>query len=169
MLIRFYCMAIRFTRMLYMKVIKGIRFLMASELPQHASYMDLSYRIGYQVDMIHGVSRNSIDDHEFLAMSLQEGIHSGFIVSNFVLLTLDEITVALKCNQSTGTYSLFDSPSRDVAGKPTSDGVAVLLSFDCIEDLSQYLLRLYPKILFNITPVIFSDASVNSGSSFYRA
>ena len=75
-------------------------FLMASELPQHASYMDLSYRIGYQVDMIHGVSRNSIDDHEFLAVSLQ--VHSGFIVSNFVLLILDEITVALMCNPTTG-------------------------------------------------------------------
>ena len=37
--------------------------------------------------------------------------------------------------------------------------------FDCIIDLSQYLLRLYPNILSNISPVIFSDASVDRAST----
>ena len=39
--------------------------------------------------------------------------------------------------------------------------------FDCVEDLSQYLLWLYPNILFNISPIIFSDASVNRASTLF--
>ena len=52
-------------------------------------------------------------------------------------------------NPTYGTYSVFDSHSRDVTGNPKPEGAAVLLTFDLIEDLSQYLLRLYPNILFN--------------------
>ena len=49
-------------------------------------------------------------------------------------------------NPTCGTYSVFDSHSRDVTGNPTPGGAAVLLTFDSIEDLSQYLLKLYPNI-----------------------
>ena len=52
-------------------------------------------------------------------------------------------------NPTCGTYSVFDSHSRDVTGNPTPEGAAALLTFDTIEDLSQYLLRLYSNILFN--------------------
>ena len=37
--------------------------------------------------------------------------------------------------------------------------------FDCIEDVSQYLLRLYKNIVFNISPVIFSDANADRAST----
>ena len=57
--------------------------------------MGLSLRIQYKFDMIHGVYRNRIYDTEFLAVSLQEGIQSGFIVSNLLLLTLNDIIVTL--------------------------------------------------------------------------
>ena len=67
-------------------------------------------------------------------LSIQEGIQSGFIVSFFLLLTLDDITVALIDIPTCGTYSVFDSHSRDVTGNPTPDGTAVLLTFDSIED-----------------------------------
>ena len=72
--------------------------MMASNLPRFANYMGLSLRIRYQFDMMHGVSRNRLDDTEFLSVSIQEGIQSGFIVSSFLLLTLDDITVALIYN-----------------------------------------------------------------------
>ena len=65
--------------------IKEIRFvLMASNLPRFSNYMWLSLRIRYQFDMMHGVSRNRLDDTEFLSVSIQEGVQSGFIVSNFL-------------------------------------------------------------------------------------
>ena len=101
--------------------------------------------------MKYGVSRNRIDDTEFWSVSLQEGIQSGFTVSNFILLTLDDITVALIDNPTCGTYSLFDPHSRNVIGNPTSEGAAVLLTFNCIEDLSQKNFRLCPNI-FLILP-----------------
>ena len=71
--------------------------------------VSLSLHIQYQFDTIHGVSRNRIDDTEVLTVSIQEGIQSGLIVSNFILLTLDDITVALIYNPTYGKYSLFDS------------------------------------------------------------
>ena len=52
-------------------------------------------------------------------------------------------------NPTCGTYSVFASHSRDVTGNPTPEVAVVLLTFDSSEDLSQYLLRLYPNILFN--------------------
>ena len=64
---------------------------MASNLPRFANYIGLSFRIRHQFDMMHGVSRNRLDDTEFLSVSIQEEIQSGFIVSNFLSLTLDDI------------------------------------------------------------------------------
>ena len=52
-------------------------------------------------------------------------------------------------NPTCGTYSVFESHSRDITGNPTSEEAAVLLTFVSIGDLSQYLLRLFPNILFN--------------------
>ena len=52
-------------------------------------------------------------------------------------------------NSTCGTYSVFDSHSRDVTGNPTQEEAAALLTFDSIEGIRQYLLRLYPNILFN--------------------
>ena len=52
-------------------------FLMVSNLPRFANYMWLSFRFWYQFDMMHCVSRNSIDDTEFLSVSKQEGVQSG--------------------------------------------------------------------------------------------
>ena len=106
-------------------------FFMASNLPRFANYMGLSLRIRYQFDMMHGISRNRLDDTEFLSVSIQEGIKSGFIVSNFLL---DGITLALSYNRTYRTYSVFDLHSRDVTGDPTPEGAAVLLPFDLIED-----------------------------------
>ena len=54
-----------------------------------------------------------------LPVSIQEGIQSVFIVSYFLLITLDDITVALIDNLTCGTHSVFESHSRDVAGNPT--------------------------------------------------
>ena len=102
MLIRFYCIVIRSSRMLYMIGIKEISFLMISDLPRFANYMGLSFRMQYQFD-----------------------------------------------NPTYRTYSVFGSHSRDGTGNPTPEGAAVLLTFDSIKDLRQYLLRLYPNILFN--------------------
>ena len=127
-------MAFRSTRILYMVGIKENQFiLMTSDFTRFANYTGLSLRIKYPFDMIHGVSRNRIKD---TAVSLQEEIQSGFIVSNFILLTLDEFTVALIYNQTCDTHSPFDSHSKNVTGNPTSEEAAVLLTYDCIEDLT---------------------------------
>ena len=109
-------------------------FLMASNRPRFANYMELSLQIRHQFDIVHGVSRNRLDDTEFLSVSIQEGIKSGFIVSNFLLPILDGIIVALSYNRIYRTYSVFDLHSRDVTGNPTPEGAAVLLTFDLIED-----------------------------------
>ena len=56
-------------------------FLMASNLPRFVHGVTLSIR--YQFDTMHGVSRNRLDEIEFLSVSIQEEVQSGFIVSNF--------------------------------------------------------------------------------------
>ena len=59
---------------------------MPLNLPRFANHKGLSLRIWYQFDMMHSVSRNRLDDTEFLSVSIQEGVQSGFIASNFLCL-----------------------------------------------------------------------------------
>ena len=61
-------------------------FLMALNPPRFANYIGLSLRIWYQFDMMHGVSRNRLDDTEFFSVSIQEGVQSRLIVSHFLCL-----------------------------------------------------------------------------------
>ena len=107
---------------------------MASNLPRFANYIRLSLHIWCQFDMMNGVSINRLDDTEFLSVSIQERIQSGFILSKCLLFTLDDITVALIYNPICRTCSVFDSHSRDVTGHQTPEEAAVLLTFDLIED-----------------------------------
>ena len=66
--------------------------------------------------------------------------------------------MALIDNPTCGTYSLFDSHSRDVTGIPTPEGAAVLLTFNLIDDLSHYMLRLYPiYILIKTSIFMYHD------------
>ena len=66
-MIRFYNMAFRSTRILYMVGINENQFiLMTSDLTRFANYTGLSLRIKYPFDMIHGVSRNRIKDTDHM-------------------------------------------------------------------------------------------------------
>ena len=42
---------------------------MESDLPNFANYNGLSLRMQYQFDLIHDISRNTLDDTEFLSVS----------------------------------------------------------------------------------------------------
>ena len=61
-----------------------------------------------------------------------------------------ELSLRMQYQFESGTYSIFDSHSRDVTGNPTPERAAALLTFDSIEGLSQYSLWLYPNVLFNL-------------------
>ena len=52
-------------------------------------------------------------------------------------------------NPTCRTYSVFESHSREVTENITPEGATVLLTFDSIENLSQYLLGIFPNLLFN--------------------
>ena len=114
--------------------IKEIRFFDGIKSTSIYKLHGLSLGIRYQFDMMQGVSRNRLDDTEVLSVSIHDGIQSGFIVSKFLLLTLDDISVALIYNPTYRTYSVFDSHSIYVTGNPTPEGAAVLLTFNLIED-----------------------------------
>ena len=64
---------------------------MASNVSQFANYMGLSLPIRFQFDMMHSVSRNRLDDTEFLSVSIQEGIQSDFIIMSKYLCVLIHI------------------------------------------------------------------------------
>ena len=49
-------------------------------------------------------------------------------------------------NPTCGTYSVFDSHSRDVTRNPTPEGAAVLLIFDLIQDLNNTFSILFPRV-----------------------
>ena len=98
MLIRFYCIAIRSSRMLYMIGIKEIS--------------------------------------SFDGIDLQATWGCNNACS--IVLIIEHVE-----------HTLYFSHSRDVPVNPTPEGAAALLTFVSIEDLSQYVLRLYPDLLFN--------------------
>ena len=61
---------------------------------------------------------------------------------NAFLLTIEISTIAIVLD-SKGNYKLFDSHSRDIYGKVSTNGTSILLEFDTILEVVLYLQNLY--------------------------
>lgn len=68
------------------------------------------------------------NDEGFELTDLEEGLHQAFIVSNYILATFQESTIAIHGNLDSQCFYLFDSHQRNRNGNHSSNGAAVLMS-----------------------------------------
>ena len=108
--------AIRYGDELYSNVISAGYggqqiFLMPSYLPRIVKYQGQHIEITYQVDQIHGIvniHRQESLEQNFMAMPFRHGLTTAFLDSNFVLLTVGELTVALVYDNVHETFHRID-------------------------------------------------------------
>ena len=108
----------------------------------------------------------------------QEAFHS-------FLLTIEYNTVSI-FSESTGVIKVFDSHARDSFGMPHPHGTCVVLEFDSVDNLIEYLKFLYrPDVIYEIKGVkinylcsdlaenvdtnVISNASSNNQGSSHRS
>ena len=101
-------------------------------------------------------------DVDSLAVNLNNGLEIAFQLSNHVLMTFNELSVAAVVQN--GQYFIFDSHARDAWGQMCEYGTSVLLHFESFNDLMIYLLNVYNDQMFNLSPVKFVTEVNSTGS-----
>jgi hypothetical protein len=82
-----------------------------------------------------------------LSVDINTSVHTAFSVSDALLYTSGEQTTAFI--HSDNYYYVFDSHARNQNGFPFANGAAVLLKFDNIDQLLQYIVIHYTANAFN--------------------
>ena len=131
-------------------------YLMPVDLPTSVEFMSHQFILAYTMDTIHGIvsyDRNDIEDGPFLAQTLRSGMEVGLSESNFILLTIGQMTVGVVYDTLTDTYWVFDSHARGAYGEPLAFGKAALITFSTLHELLTYLHTNYSNLIYNLTPV----------------
>jgi len=116
--------AVRYGDELYASIISASHgrqqiFLMPSDLSRLVEYQGHHIEINYQVDQICGMinlERQESLEHDFMATPFRHGLTTAFLDSNFVLLTVGELTVALVYDNVHETFHVIDSHARNSMG-----------------------------------------------------
>ena len=80
-------------------------------------------------------------DIESLASTFDSALETAFQISNSVLITANEVTVVVVAQEE--QYFLFDSHARDEFGQASPIRTSVLLHFDSLKDLLDYVVKTY--------------------------
>ena len=100
-------------------------------------------------------------DVDSLAAILNNAFETAFQLSSYVLITLDELTIAVVSQN--GQFFLFDSHARNQIGQVSEYGTSILLTFESLNDITEYITGVYNNYMFNISPVQFSLQSASAG------
>ena len=120
----------------------------------HISVQDVVLEPTIQSDIFYGTIGFD-PDVDSLAATLDSALETALQISNSILITVNEITIAVVVQD--GQIYLFDSHQngRDRLGHTCSFGTSVLLHFKSLQDLIAYLLGMYTGQMFNVSPVQF--------------
>ncbi|XP_014679363.1 PREDICTED: uncharacterized protein LOC106819228 [Priapulus caudatus] len=135
----------------YTQTPKSQDFLLVSEIPKYFTCFDKNFKITDKTSMVGLVNAVTAEaPYSVLADSLQS-----LDASNpYALICLGCYASAVFLNN--GQYFLFDSHARNDHGLPASNGTAVLLAFNSVVDLTQYVKVLSLKLganIFEMTPI----------------
>ena len=119
----------------------------------HVDVEDTVLKLTIHSDLFYGtIGMNP--DIESLASTFDSALETAFQISNSVLITANEVTVAVVAQEE--QYFLFDSHARDEFGQASPIGTSVLLHFDSLKDLLDYVVKTYRAQAFNVSPVQFA-------------
>lgn len=137
-----------------------------NELPNQVSVGFGSLETCVYPDLFFGVLGISQYEVGSGAISISEALNTGFQISNYMMCTLNDITVAL-FRLDNHCY-IFDSHSRDMHGNINPFGSAVILEFECQDLLIQFISWTYQNNYFNLSPLLVTSITnrENRSSSF---
>ncbi len=120
-----------------------------------------------QTELLYGTVGNdgNIDSGE---SNIDQAISAAYALSNYVLATFHENTIAL-IEDATHGYTIFDSHSRDTNGQPHPDGTAIAIHFDDYASLIAYISHTYSGIEFILSPVTFTIQCNSLNSTYQQA
>ena len=151
---------------------KGVfnsNLLTFDEIP---SFIDIS-RARYNThksDIISGIAIQLSEDSGL--PSLQESLYLSFQLSSYNLVLIGVICSAVFKKDS--KYYFFDSHSHGNDSLSACDGMSVLLSFKCLQDLVGYMYALYDSMMtdlgsqFKVLPINFSDFKENQNANSFQ-
>ena len=141
-----------YENLVYQEGMQPFTFISHSELPSRLSIYGYDLDIFVHYDMIYGSVDNFAPQNGFY-VSLLDGLQTSFQVSDFVISTFNQMTVALF--QSNNCFYIFDSHGRNSLDQLDSAGSAVLIEFTDLQSLCNYLFVNYFGSVFNLSPIIF--------------
>ena len=131
-------------------------YLLHEDLPQNIEIMGNQVNVAVYSDIFYGtVNQNINQETDFHSISFNEGLRNALELSDFVLSTFNDVTIAIF--RSGDNLYIFDSHARDTNGYVDNDGFAVLLQFPSLQTLADFILHTYRNSVFNFSPVIFES------------
>lgn len=107
-------------------------------------------------DILFGAVGENNLAHDVGATNLMDALETGFYVSDHLLATFQQLSIAINFNRTTEHYFVCNSHSRNIVGQHNPFGTAVLLEFTDIHTLLAYLTSEYTGSVYNISPVVFN-------------
>lgn len=133
-------------------------YLHTGELPKSCTLGNMTYTIHYEPERYGRLDTNPGSIFETLDIELQ----AAFNVSNLNILIFPPYMMAIYYHEATGQYIFFDSHSRDKCGFPTSEGTAVALYFQNIDNLFIYLSVLAETLPLDDRRFLIQPVSINA-------
>ena len=133
------------------------RMLMVNELPRLFERNGVTYELEILDDSF---ATGFIDEScnvSDVQVSLAVALANGFDIASMLILVFDSYTICMV--KSDEKYYVFDSHSRNAEGCSSVDGTAVLLEFQIVHQVHEYLQTLFESLnlkrnaIFELTPV----------------
>ncbi len=132
--------------------------LMHNQLPN--SDINHQFQVRYVLDHFFGYVTDNEGNSNFLQLPFLDAIYQAILLSNTLLLTVNNYTIALYINTTQNIFTLFDSHSRNSSGQMHTDGYAIFMDFDSFDDQIAYIMNMYYGYHYDLTPVNVIQSSM---------
>ncbi|MEW8546654.1 MAG: DUF6570 domain-containing protein [Candidatus Thiodiazotropha sp.] len=140
------------------------RYLGHWEIPSQIIFGGGEFRTACYFDIFYGTVQQHQEMNNTLAsangaVSFENALQMAVQISNFMMATFNERTIAIFHSETSRQWFIFDSHSLDRHGLITSEGYASLLSFQSLEEVVSFICINYGQAVFNISPVVIEQVS----------
>lgn len=130
----------------------SLQFLGHNQLPTTVQYENYEFTLEYFIDFYYGtVGRDN--DGNLGQTEFFDALSQAVLISPNLLLTVNDLTVALHVDVVNHEYMIFDSHQRNENGVIDENGAAVMLIFESFDELFSYIYDTYCTYSYDLTPV----------------
>lgn len=97
------------------------------------------------------------NNRDFGENDLRLSFTQASLISPYLLFTSGGTTICIVCDNTNEQYLIFDSHARNANGYPDANGNSILLIFDQMEEVLEYLTNMYNGHRYEISNVNFEN------------